>query len=65
MIRNFVSILGTSQKLLPRFKGSYEIDRILRNDRYVVKGSSYRKCHIGVYEIVNIRLWIPSRKEKA
>nr|XP_031836983.1 uncharacterized protein LOC116428909 [Nomia melanderi] len=36
MLRNFVITPGASQKLIPQFKGPYEMIRKLRNDRYIV-----------------------------
>ncbi|XP_076660149.1 uncharacterized protein LOC143363456 [Halictus rubicundus] len=52
-----------STKIIPRFKGPYEIDRVLRNDRYVIKDvegfqlsqTPYR----GTWEAANIRPWRP------
>jgi len=29
--------MGVSKKLIPYMKGSYEVIKILRNDRYVIK----------------------------
>jgi len=64
MIRNFTNSPGTSQKLVPKFKGPYQIDRVLRNDRYIIKDvegfqlsqTPYR----GTWEASNIRPWTPS-----
>ena len=36
MIRSFDCTLGASQKLIPRYKGPYQVNRVLRNDRYVL-----------------------------
>lgn len=36
MVRNFESTAGVSKKLIPTFKGPYEICKKLQNDRYVV-----------------------------
>lgn len=36
MIKNFENTPGVSKKLIPRFKGPYEVVTKLRNDRYVV-----------------------------
>ena len=36
MIRNIETSAGINKKLLPKFKGPYEIKKILDNDRYVV-----------------------------
>jgi len=63
MIRNFDSTLGVSPKLIPRFKGPYQVDRVLRNDRYIIRDvegfqltqTPYR----GTWEASNIRPWIP------
>lgn len=37
MIRNFDNSPGVSQKMIPKFKESYQVDRILGNNRYVIK----------------------------
>lgn len=36
MVQNFDCIPGVSQKLIPRYKESYQVSRVLRNDRYVL-----------------------------
>ncbi|KYN36501.1 hypothetical protein ALC56_09151, partial [Trachymyrmex septentrionalis] len=35
-VRNFESTLGVSKKILPTFRGPYEVKKILRNDRYFI-----------------------------
>lgn len=37
MITNTVTTAGVNQKLLPKYKGPYEISAVLPHDRYVVK----------------------------
>ena len=37
MISNFDSTPGAPKKLMPVSKGSYEVFKVLRNDRYVIK----------------------------
>ena len=37
VIKNYDSTPGVPKKIIPRWKGPYEIDRVLRNDRYVLK----------------------------
>lgn len=61
MIRNFDNSPGVSTKMIPKFKGPYQVDRVLRNDRYVIKDiegfqlsqTPYR----GTWEASNMRLW--------
>lgn len=63
MVKNFDSTPGISQKLIPRFKGPYQVERVLRNNRYVLKDvegfqltqTPYR----GTWEAANMRQWIP------
>jgi len=63
MVKNFDNTPGVAQKLIPRFKGSYQIDRVLRNDRYVlrdVKGFQLTQTpYRGTWETANMRPWIP------
>ena len=61
MIRNFDNSPGVSQKMIPKFKGPHQIDRILRNDRYVLKDVegfqlSQTPNH-GTWEASNMRPW--------
>lgn len=37
MILNIDITKGLSQKLVPKFKGPYKVDKVLRNNRYVIK----------------------------
>jgi len=61
MIRNFDNSVGVSHKMIPRFKGPYQVERVLRNNRYIVKDidgfqltqTPYR----GTWEAANIRPW--------
>lgn len=36
MVRNFESTLGSSHKLIPQFRGPYQVIKVLRNNRYIV-----------------------------
>lgn len=60
-IKNFDSTPGAPKKLIPEVKGPYEIARILRNDRYVVKdvenSQASRRPYEGTWEAANIRPW--------
>jgi len=40
MIRNVDTSKGISHKIIPKFKGPYEVVRVLRNDRYVIRDVS-------------------------
>lgn len=55
---------GVSQQMIPKFKGPYQVDRVLRNDRYVIKDIegfqlSQTPYH-GTWEASNMRPWTPN-----
>lgn len=60
-IHNVDTTIGTNKKLVNKFKGPYTIDKVLPNDRYVVKDID--GCQVsqipyeGVIEARHIRLW--------
>lgn len=62
MVRNFDSIVGAPRKLIPYFKGPYEIIKILRNDCYVVTDleglQNTQRPYIGTWEASNLRPWL-------
>ncbi|XP_036148576.1 uncharacterized protein LOC114254896 [Monomorium pharaonis] len=64
MVRNFDSKVGVSRKLIPNFKGPYEISKKLRNDRYVVKDIEghqiTQKPYMGTWEAANLRPYVVS-----
>lgn len=64
MIRNFDNIPGASKKLIPYFKGPYEVVKVLRNDRYVLKSitdyQNNRTPYQGVWQENNMRPWLRS-----
>ncbi|XP_046142337.1 uncharacterized protein LOC123987954 [Osmia bicornis bicornis] len=64
MLKNFVSTPGVSQKLIPQFKGPYEIIRKLRNDRYVVADvrgfQNTQRPYQGTWSSANMRPWCPN-----
>lgn len=61
MIRNFVSTPGAPVKLVHKFKGTYRVLKVLRNDRYVVgdleNHQVSQKLYCGVWEAANMRPW--------
>lgn len=63
MVKNYDSTPDAPQKLIPRFKGSYQVDRVLRNDRYVLKDVEgfqlSQMPYKGTWEAKNMRPWIP------
>lgn len=65
MVKNFDSTPGVSPKLIPRFKGPYQVERELRNDRYVladVEGFQLTQIpYKGIWEAANIRPWTPGQ----
>lgn len=62
MIRNFESTPGISKKLIPQFRGPYEISKVLRNDRYIVSDpagfQNSQKLYVGTWDTNNLRPWI-------
>ena len=56
MVRNFDSTVGVSHKLIPKFKGPYQVIKALRNDRYVIADiegfQTTQKPYQGVWVIV-------------
>lgn len=60
MVRNFDNTVGAPRKLIPYFKESYGIIKVLRNDRYVVADleglQNTQRSYIGTWEASNLRL---------
>ena len=61
MVKNFDTTIGVSKKLIPRYKGPYEVVTVLRNDRYVLKDiENFRvtqKAYLGTWEACNMKPW--------
>ncbi|KAL0117611.1 hypothetical protein PUN28_008779 [Cardiocondyla obscurior] len=61
MIKNIETTPGTSHKIIPKYKGPYEVCRVLRNNRYVIKDvkehQMSQKPYEGTWEAANIRPW--------
>lgn len=61
VIKNVDTTIGVNKKLLPKFKGPYEIHKKLPNDRYVVRdienGQITQIPYDSVIEACNIKLW--------
>lgn len=61
MVKNFDTSVGTSKKLIPQFKGPYEIVKKLRNDRYVLNDPENfqltQKPYVGTWEACNMKPW--------
>lgn len=62
MIRNYDVTTGVNKKLIPQFKGPYEIKQILGNDRYLIGDiENFQFSNIpysGVSSASNMRLWL-------
>ncbi|CAK9816459.1 Pro-Pol polyprotein [Anthophora plagiata] len=62
MLRNFVNV-SDSSKLLPQFKGPYEVAKVLRNDRYVIKDIDgfqvTQMPYKGTWAVWNMQPWLP------
>lgn len=65
MVRNFESTPGMSHKLIPQFRGPYQIVKKLRNNRYViadVEGFQVtQRPYKGVWEPANMRPWLANQ----
>ena len=61
MVRNYDATVGASKKLIPRFKGPYEVTKVMRNDRYVLQDVENfqvtQKPYIGTWEACNMKPW--------
>lgn len=61
MVKNFDTTTGVSKKLIPRYKGPYEVIKALRNDRYVIKDIENfqvtQKPYLGTWEAANMKPW--------
>lgn len=61
MINNIDTLNKVFHKIIPKFKGPYEVMRALRNDRYVIKNVSdfqaNQKFYEGTWEAANMRPW--------
>lgn len=66
MVKNFDSTGGVARKLIPKHKGPYEIEKVLKNDRFLIKDVEgfqlARNPYQGVWSSQNIKHWIGSRK---
>lgn len=65
MIKNFDNSPGVSVNMIPKYKGPYQVERVLRNDRYVIKDVdefqlSQTPYH-GTWEASNMRPWTPGK----
>lgn len=62
MIRNFDSTPGVNKKLIPKYKGPYEVEKVLGNDRYLLKDvDNFQLTNIpysGVSSSDNMKLWL-------
>jgi len=62
MIKNVDTTPGVNKKHIPKFKGSYEIKKVLPNDRYVIQDiPGFRVTQMpfnSVYEARNMKPWI-------
>jgi len=61
MIKNFDSNTGVCKKLIPKFRGPYEIKKVLKNDRYLLEDvenfQQSRNSYSGVWAVSNLRPW--------
>lgn len=59
MVKNLDSISGVGKKIIPRFHGPYQIDKVLRNEPYVIVDppgfQNTQKLYKGTWDVSNIR----------
>lgn len=66
VIRNVDTTIGTSKKLIPKYRGPYVVHKILEHDRYVVK--DIENCQLtqipynAVLEAARMRPWVQARE---
>lgn len=64
MIRNFENTPGISKKIIPQYRGPYEISKILKNNRYIISDppgvQNTQRPYNGTWNVDNIRSWINS-----
>ena len=62
VIKNVITTAGINKKLLPKFKGPYEIVEVLDNDRYLINDIPYmqitRLPYRGVRSAANMKKYI-------
>jgi len=68
MVKNFDSTPGTARKLIPKFRGPYEIKKILGNDRYLLTDvpgfQNTQKLYAGTWAANNLRPWLTALATK-
>lgn len=67
VIKNNDTTIGVNKKLSPKYKGPYQISKVLPNDRYVVTDIETHQVsqipYKGILEAANIKLWKTVVKE--
>lgn len=62
IVKNFDRTAGVARKLIPKTKGAYEIFKVLKNDRYILKDVDgfqlARNPYQGVWSAHNMKPWI-------
>lgn len=60
MIKNYVSAVGISKKLVPKMKGPYKVTKVLGNDRYAVSDiDNFQVSNIPYDGIIESRNMVP------
>lgn len=61
MVRNFDSSAGVSSKLIPKFRGPFQVSKVLDNDRYFVKDvegfQRTQRPYEGIWAVQNMKPW--------
>lgn len=59
---------GINKKLLPKYRGLYEVKKVLNNDRYVITDvhnfQISQKPFEGIFGPENLKLWLTDNAEK-
>lgn len=62
MVKNYISTPGVCKKIAPKFKGPYRVDKVLPNDRYLIRDvEGFQLSQIpyeGIWEVANMKPWL-------
>lgn len=67
MVRNFDTTQGVNKKMLPKYRGPYEVKNVLPNDRYrltdVENWQVTQRPYDGIHAPAQMRPWLPPESE--
>ena len=68
MVKNFDSTVGVARKLIPKYRGTYKLSKILKNDRFVLEDvenfQQSRNPYVAVWAVGNIKPWLGKTRTK-